>query len=344
MNVLLSSVGRRSYLVHYFKDALAGQGQVIATNSQADATGMLAADHAIVIPPAGNPAFIDRLLDVCREYEIRLLFSLHDWEAPFIAGNIQRFKKLGVLPVISELSVLNICLDKYATYNFGLSKGLRVPTTALGQKMALAQLENGNLVYPVIIKPRRGQGSICIEKAFNENELRAACLLIVQKMGRMDSNNLLFKPNEENIIVQEEVCGTEYGLDVVNDFNGDFATCLVKRKLGMRSGETDAAEIVNSHDLAEFGSAIGNHLGHIGLLDVDVIVDQNGPCWLEANARFGGHYPFSHEAGANIPAAMIAWAQGRKAERRWFQVKAGAVFFKDFSFTQQPFGRDDKNP
>jgi len=344
MNVLLSSVGRRSYLVHYFKKALAGQGKVIVTNSHADATGMLAADRAIIIPQAGSPEFIEHLLDVCRKYEIKLLFSLHDWEAPFIAANLKRFKSLGVVPVISELSVLNICLDKYATYNFGLSKGIRVPKTALGQKMALAQLESENLGYPVIIKPRRGQGSICIEKAFNENELRAACLLIEQKMRLMDSNNLLFKPNEENIIIQEEVCGTEYGLDVVNDFKGDFATCLVKRKLGMRSGETDAAEIVDSHDLMEFGSAIGNHLGHIGLLDVDVVVDQNGPCWLEANARFGGHYPFSHEAGANIPAAMIAWAQGRKAETRWFQVKVGAVFFKDFSFTQQHLGLGDKNP
>lgn len=33
MNILLTSAGRRTYLVEYFKKALGGQGKVYASNS-----------------------------------------------------------------------------------------------------------------------------------------------------------------------------------------------------------------------------------------------------------------------------------------------------------------------
>ena len=145
----------------------------------------------------------------------------------------------------------------------------------------------------------------------------------------MESNNLLVKTGEDTLIVQEQIQGVEYGLDVVNDLQGHFAACLVKRKLAMRAGETDAAETVDNQELESFGKMIGEKLGHIGLLDVDVIVDREGPCLLEANPRFGGHYPFSHEAGANIPAALIAWSEGKDPNPEWLRVNTNIRCIKD---------------
>ena len=174
MNVLLSSVGRRSYLVRYFQNALHGRGCVIATNSHSAATGMLVADHAVVIPGAGEDGFIEQLLEACRKFNVRLLCSLHDWEAPFIADALDKFHQLGITPIVSRLSVINTCLDKHASFEFGLREGIRVPKAALGLADALKQLENGRLNFPLVIKPRRGQGSICIETVFSENGLRAA--------------------------------------------------------------------------------------------------------------------------------------------------------------------------
>lgn len=314
---------------------------VIATNSHADATGMLAADRSVVIPSAGDEGFIEQMLDVCRKFNIRLLCSLHDWEAPFIAQALGRFQELGVIPVIPKLPVANICLDKYGTYEFGMREDIRVPRTAPGLTAALRQLDAGHLNFPLVVKPRRGQGSICIDTVYDEDELRAACLLIKRKTSRMESNNLLVKTGEENLIVQEQITGAEYGLDVINDLQGHFAACFVKRKLAMRAGETDAAETVDNPELESFGKMIGEKLGHIGLLDVDVIVDYQGPCLLEANPRFGGHYPFSHEAGADIPATLIAWSEGRDPDPEWLKVNTGIrcikdiVLMKDFTSWRQ---------
>lgn len=331
MNILLSSVGRRGYLVHYFKHALAGRGIVIATNSHADASGMLAADRAIVIPSAGKPGFIKKLLQVCQKFKVRLLCSLHDWEAPFIASAYDQFQRSGVIPVVSKSSVLNVCLDKYVTFETALHEGIRVPQTALGLPDALRQIEEGLLNFPLIVKPRRGQGSLCIEKVSTEDELRSSCFLINRKISQMESNDLLTKANEDNLIVQQHISGVEYGLDVVNDLHGRFVACFVKHKLAMRAGETDAAETIDNVELTSFGRLIGERLGHVGPLDVDVIMDEQGPCLLEANARFGGHYPFSHEAGADIPASLIAWAQGMEPDPSWLRVNTGVRCVKDIA-------------
>ena len=51
MNILLTSVGRRSYLVHYFQQALEGRGKVISANMYADSPGMCAADESVLVPP-----------------------------------------------------------------------------------------------------------------------------------------------------------------------------------------------------------------------------------------------------------------------------------------------------
>lgn len=153
----------------------------------------------------------------------------------------------------------------------------------------------------------------------------------MKRMESVDSNRLLTASGQDSLIFQETIEGEEFGLDVVNDLKARFVTCFVKRKLAMRAGETDAAETVCDRTLEQFGRHIGDALGHVGLLDVDLIVRDGVPYLLEMNPRFGGHYPFSHMAGANIPAAFVAWVQGMQPDPSWLRVKTGVTCFKDIT-------------
>ena len=64
MNVLLSAVGRRAYLVEYFKQVVHPLGgKVYATNTHPDATGFLAADVAEIVPPSADPKYVDVIID-----------------------------------------------------------------------------------------------------------------------------------------------------------------------------------------------------------------------------------------------------------------------------------------
>ena len=123
--------------------------------------------------------------------------------------------------------------------------------------------------------------------------------------------------------------GQEFGLDVINDLRDEYVCSFAKHKVSMRSGETDEAATVDMPEIEEIGRLIGTKLRHTGILDADIIRSGDRLCLLEMNPRFGGGYPFSHLAGANIPAALVAWAEGRTPEPTWLQISPGIRAYKE---------------
>lgn len=67
MNILLTSAGRRGYLVEYFKKALEGIGEVHVGNSTPVSPSFYYADHAVVTPLIYDEAYIPFLLDYCKK-------------------------------------------------------------------------------------------------------------------------------------------------------------------------------------------------------------------------------------------------------------------------------------
>ena len=125
------------------------------------------------------------------------------------------------------------------------------------------------------------------------------------------------------IFIQEFIEGEEYHLDIINDLDGNYVTTFPKKKLGMRSGETDSAITIENDKLNSIGEILGSQLRHIGLLDVDLIKSKTNEYYIiDANPRFGGGYPFSHAAGANIPACLINWANNQTLQTDWLKIKS----------------------
>src|SRR5690606_10378616 len=96
-------------------------------------------------------------------------------------------------------------------------------------------------------------------------------------------------------------------MDVLNDLKGNFTASFAKAKLGMRDGETDKAITVSGERFDEVGKKLGTGLKHIGNLDVDIFENNGNLYILELNPRFGGGYPFTHEAGVNIAKIIVEW-------------------------------------
>ena len=135
---------------------------------------------------------------------------------------------------------------------------------------------------------------------------------------------------EQCIIIQEKIIGDEYGLEIINDLKGAYVTTFAKRKLAMRSGETDIAEIVDSSEFVKTANIISNNLKHIGVLDCDCFKTDSGDLIiLEMNCRFGGQYPFSHIAGADVPKQIINWLEGKDTDMSLLNPRIGVKCCKE---------------
>jgi carbamoyl-phosphate synthase large subunit len=311
MNILFTCAGRRNYLLQYFREALRHGDKIIAADMQITAPAMAVADKAIVVPGVYSGEYVDVILDICRKEQVHALLSLNDLELPILASETTRFDEIGVKLIVSNAKVIETCFDKYESNLFCEQLKINHPKTFLTLDHARDDLGRGNTKFPVVVKPRWGTASIGIEFPDTMEELELAYRLVSLKI----SKDILYEASKQHldqaVMIQEKIEGTEYGLDILNDFSGRPVQVYAKEKLAMRAGETDKAVLRNKPDLEELGLRIGRALGHIGNLDCDVF-ESNGKYYLlEMNPRFGGGYPFSHMAGANYPAAICSWIEKR---------------------------------
>lgn len=328
MNILFTCAGRRTYLLKYFKENMQPGDKVVATDMQLTAPALQAADVKIQVPAVYAPQYIDVTLGICRDYKIDALISLNDLELPILADNKNKFEALGVFVIVSDPEVIDICFDKYKTAQWVESIGLNVPKTYVTLASAKEALTKGEVAFPLFMKPRWGSGSIGLETIDDMEELDVYYPLLMKKIKKTILATA--SVGDEYIMIQEKLIGNEFGLDVMNDLAGNNIAVSVKQKLAMRAGETDKAITVDLPEACEIGTAIGRNLKHIGNLDVDIMQRANGDyCVLELNPRFGGGFPFSYEAGANLPKAILQWLKGECVDDKMLRPEYGRMFAKN---------------
>lgn len=320
MNILFSTIGRRGYIVDYFRKHLPDDSKLIGTSDRNDrdtefTSGFLHCDKSYIVPSIKDERrYIDELLNICKREKIDMLFSFYDYDTYILSKYIEEFKAIGVKPVISSHQVNTICFDKVETFNFLKREGIKTPWVMTSEEVMRQEIPS----YPVIVKPRFGFGSNAICHARNKNEV----------------DFFLKYYDTEDMIVQEFIEGAEYSFDVLNDFNGQTVTAIVKQKVKMRSGETDQGYTIKDTRLVELGMELGNKLAHIGPLDVDFFIRDGEPYILELNPRFGGAYPISYLAGVDFPKILIDLANDKIDSyeyEKYHDYQEGVIMIKDIN-------------
>ncbi len=333
MNILLTSVGRRAYMVKYFQKTLAGKGEVHVCNSDDMTVAFHYADKSIISPLIYDKEYIPFLLNYCENNHIDVLLSLFDIDLLMLARHKKDFERIGTRVIVSDEEYVSICNDKWKTYTFLKKNGFNVPKTYLSLGEVMGAIDSGILKYPIIVKPRFGCGSIAMSVADDEMSL----LYYYSRNTRAVNKTYLKYESadvEEKIIFQEFLKGQEYGVDLINDLDGNFVNAIVKRKLAMRAGETDIAETVELPEIYEASKRLAELSRHIGNVDMDVFMVDGKPYILEMNARFGGGYPFSHIAGCDLPSAIVNWCAGEPVDTATLTARPGITAYKELGLTK----------
>ena len=295
MNILILSAGTRDKVVQFFKKELKGEGRVIATDCSNLAPAVYEADKFYLVPRITAPGYMDEILDICKKEGVDAVFSLIDPELSMVAEYSERFKEIGVTPVISDKELVDICFNKYEMAKTFLKHGLTTAKCYLSIEEFMSAKKNGEIDYPVFVKPVCGSASIHINKVSSDKELEGLFAMY------------------DDLMIQEYMDGQEYGADVYIDMlSGKCTSIFIKNKIKMRAGETDKSVSVHIPELFEQISSFVEEVGFRGIIDIDIF-EVNGKYYFsEINPRFGGGYPHAYACGVNVPAQIINNLKGNK--------------------------------
>ncbi len=316
MKILLSCIGRRGYIADYFKAHLHMNNSIIATGNSEITPGFKHCDASFIVPDITSPDYIPTLLDLCREQKVDALLSLLDPDIHILSRHLDKFRTIGVVPVIPDSSVNDICFDKYQTYKFFKANGFNTPETYIDFEEAVNDIKKGKLVFPLMVKPRRGSASANIFKVRNLKELDA------------------FFHCQPDMLIQEMITGQEFGMDICNDLEGNVLSVVPRTNIIRRFGETMQAATADNAILIDEGLRLGEKLGHVGPLDIDCFIQGGKPFLIELNPRFGGVYPLSQLAGADFPELIIKMVKGEIVQPRIGHFQAGVLMMKEYNIVR----------
>lgn len=310
-NILILSAGTRDKVVQYFKRSLAGRGRVLATDMSEYAPAIYDADEHFIVPSMNDEGYLDVILGICRDNDVKGVLSLIDPELSLLAKNAGRFEAVGTTVIGSSYDLCELALDKFEMFKWLSSHGYRCARSWMDRGEFHRALECGEVGFPVFVKPARGSASLAISKVSDADYLD---LMIAQGEGLM---------------IQEFLDGQEIGADVYVDIvSGEVVSIFTKKKLKMRAGETDKAVSFKDQGLFDLIERFVKETGFRGQVDIDIF-DIGGEYYIsEVNPRFGGGYPHAYEAGCDHVEMIVNNLNGIANEPRIGAYDEGIVMMK----------------
>lgn len=184
-------------------------------------------ENRIEILQANDSSFIENLIKVCSRLEIDILIPGVDEELLQLAEQKKLFNCLIYLP---DSNFVECMLNKYDCANKIKAAGLDAPKTYYINDWPLLKL-------PMIVKPKSGRGSRGVMAINTEEELSAY--------------RVFNKYNDNDLIVQELIIGTEYTVFVSANKFGEL-NCIIPVKVNQKRGVTISAVTENNDKVIEY--------------------------------------------------------------------------------------------
>lgn len=291
MNILLTNSGRRTYFLEFLvklKKKISNLKIHVCDSNCNSSTFSFKNVKKHITPrvSTNSKKYIESIIKIVRKNKIGLLIPLTDLDITLLSQNIDRFKRLKCVPLVSDKKICKIFSDKIETNKFCLNNKIKTPKIL--SKKILKRYIKTNFVIKKKISGSSSDG-----------------LKILKKNSKIEFNKKFF--------FQEYIKGSELHFDILNDFHGKFLDACIKKKISMRAGETDVAMIVNKKKYLNLAKYISSKTKHIGNLDCDAIEDKKKNIYFfDFNLRFGGGYAFTHSAGYNYLKSLIFLMKGKK--------------------------------
>lgn len=295
-NILFCSVGRRAKLLMNFRESMKGCGKLIATDMSPVAPALFFADETYLVPRITDPNYYQIVIDICHKSQVKAITTLIDPEIEILAKHRDDLLQHGIIPLCPAEWTAHLCFDKYEMFKYLLSKGVRTVLTYNTLESFKVGLSNGEISFPVFMKPISGSGSIGIGKCNNMEEVEEK-----------------WNDGKFTYIIQELMTGGDCDADVYVDcFSHKPVAIFSKKKIESRIGGASKTISYKDDKLFSFVEEVCSVLELNGPCDMDFFIKDGEYYLSEINPRFGGAYLHAYGAGVDFIKLILNNIDGKE--------------------------------
>lgn len=273
-NILFTNAGRRATLLQFCKQSLGDNVKIVATDSWSVAPALFFADKYYITPKFTDKNYVDKIFEICELENIQAITSLYDEDTYILSKYKDEFEKRGIIPLIPDEKTAELCLDKYLMFRY--LKENNIPTVLTFDSIESFNIakNNGEIGFPVFIKPRTGCGSVGAKKINSNEEL---------------INEI--KPDNSDYVIQEYFENKDIDIDFYVDYiSKQVVSVFSKNKIETRIGGTSKSISFKDEKLFDFVKMVAKKFELAGPNDIEVFYKDEKYYFGEINPRFSGAY------------------------------------------------------
>lgn len=277
MNVLVEGIGSMVFgtQIKYYD----GMGwNLIGIDITNKSFGLYKNLKPYIVPRYDEKNCFDVIENIIREEKIDLVFpTVNEGLLEWSSKKYYFKKEYNTNVIISNEEVIDICTDKWKTYNFFADNNIPTPKTSVNMDFEL-------------LKPRIGRGSCGI---YNKRDVSRD----------FDMNGY---------ISQKIVQGDEYTVDVLCDFESNPVYIVPRKRIDTESGVSVKGVTVYDKKIIKYIENIIYKLKPIGIINIQCFKNDNNINFIEINPRIAGGSSLSFASSDNWFKAIKCFLNNRE--------------------------------
>jgi len=273
--------------------------------------GFCKSDRKYTLPPASDPDYIDKILSICKNEKIDVLFHGSEPDLKAMSDNRDVIQEQGIFLPINESSIIKLCLNKKETFECLGKYGVAIPkTVSVETEKDIRSID----FFPSVIKPYLGGGgSNNTFIAQDAEELKFFCNYVLKYGGKpLVQEYVGSYENEYTVGVlsgrdKEIISVVGIRRFIMSGLSNRIKVRSLKNKdqiLAISSGISQG-EVVIDANLNRQCVEIAKKLGSTGPINIQCRYVDGVVYPFEINPRFSGTTYMRALAGVNEPDLFI---------------------------------------
>jgi carbamoyl-phosphate synthase large subunit len=275
--------------------------ELICADSDPLAPSFKEADSFQVLPLFSDSNCLQTLLEFCKAEKVSALVPLTNKSIEFMADHRHELGADGRRLWIPQNRAIEICHDKWKLFEFLKDEGFDTPSTFLPGKIESQ--------FPLIAKPRRGEGSKDV--------------FVLENSGDLE----FYMKKCPHHVFQQRIDGQEFSVDTFFDQQGSPRLIVPRERLVVRGGEVMTSRIKMDAGIIGKVKALGTGLGLAGPCTIQGIRDDKF-YFTDVNLRFGSGFVHTISAGGNVPLMMYKELTGQELDSMKVDIKDHSVMIR----------------